>query len=489
MSDTIITAMKVSPNGGTQPHASNIGTARADKPGLISRQSAWALFSGDLAALATGVGASDLIATQLRLPIAGIHHLGNGDLLSWGALVTLLGSGAGFAMCGHYNSRIPRLLEASRIMTMVLGAAAMGMAVQAVVGGPLSILTVLTIWLVSVPLIIAGRSLTKTVLRRLGRWSIPTLVLGSPDTVAAACLALRSEPSLGFEVIDGGDADGPEAEGFQPGLSRFINQYGTGFVVVAPGGRDADLERDLIMAVDRTRIPYTVLPLVQNEARSTAWSRYIGGGGVRLSFARPVNCSIKSAFDLAAAAVLLVVLAPVFVCLSLLIRFDGGPAFFTHRRIGNGGRRFQCLKFRTMVTNADVVLDNLLKTDPAAAAEWAATQKLRNDPRITRLGQMLRKTSLDELPQLFNVLRGEMSLVGPRPIVETEIHRYGDQISYYMDTRPGMTGLWQVSGRSETTYDERVRLDVRYVREWSLLQDVTILFKTISVVLKRRGAA
>jgi lipopolysaccharide/colanic/teichoic acid biosynthesis glycosyltransferase len=135
------------------------------------------------------------------------------------------------------------------------------------------------------------------------------------------------------------------------------------------------------------------------------------------------------------------------------------------------------------------VLQRLLSADPAAAAEWAATQKLRNDPRITPIGHILRKTSLDELPQLINVLRGEMSLVGPRPIVDNEVPRYGDHISYYMEARPGMTGLWQVSGRSETTYEERVRLDIRYVREWSIWQDIAILLKTVLVVIQRRGAA
>jgi undecaprenyl-phosphate galactose phosphotransferase len=202
-----------------------------------------------------------------------------------------------------------------------------------------------------------------------------------------------------------------------------------------------------------------------------------------------LNSSIKSAFDYAAAAVLLVFFLPVFVGIGLLIRGDGGPAIFTHRRIGTGGRRFQCLKFRTMVMNSDSVLQRLLSADPAAAAEWAATQKLRNDPRITPIGHILRKTSLDELPQLINVLRGEMSLVGPRPIVDNEVPRYGDHISYYMEARPGMTGLWQVSGRSETTYEERVRLDVRYVREWSIWQDIAILLKTVLVVIQRRGAA
>jgi UDP-galactose-lipid carrier transferase len=250
--------------------------------------------------------------------------------------------------------------------------------------------------------------------------------------------------------------------------------------------RDPRLDRNLINAVERAAIPYAAMPRIAQGSLSNANSRYFDDS---VSVGRPGQSPIKSAFDFAAAAVLLVLLLPVFVVVGLLIRLDGGPAMFSHRRVGTGGRRFQCLKFRSMVLDADAVLARLLRDDPAAAEEWAATQKLRNDPRITPIGRILRKTSLDELPQLINVLRGEMSLVGPRPIVENEVNRYGDQIGYYMAARPGMTGLWQVSGRSETTYDDRVRLDVRYVREWSLWQDIAILLKTVLVVIQRRGAA
>jgi Undecaprenyl-phosphate galactose phosphotransferase WbaP len=250
--------------------------------------------------------------------------------------------------------------------------------------------------------------------------------------------------------------------------------------------RDPRIDRELISAVERVASPNAVMPLIEPGSQSDAGSGYFGD---RAPVARPGQSTIKSAFDFAAAAVLLVLLLPVLVLLGVLIRLDGGPAMFTHRRVGTGGRCFQCLKFRSMVLDSDAALARLLRDDPAAAKEWAATRKLRSDPRITRIGRILRKTSLDELPQLINVLRGEMSLVGPRPIVEEEINRYGDQIRYYMAARPGMTGLWQVSGRSETTYDERVRLDVRYVREWSLWQDIAILLKTVLVVIQRRGAA
>jgi lipopolysaccharide/colanic/teichoic acid biosynthesis glycosyltransferase len=167
---------------------------------------------------------------------------------------------------------------------------------------------------------------------------------------------------------------------------------------------------------------------------------------------------------------------------------SGGPMFFAHRRIGIGGKPFYCLKFRTMVTDADLVLKEAIAHDPALAAEWNATQKLRNDPRVTRIGRFLRMTSLDELPQLINVLLRHMSLVGPRPIVESEVRFYGDDIAHYYNTRPGLTGLWQVSGRSNTSYTRRVQLDVWYVNNWSVWLDIAVLLKTLPAVLARTGA-
>ncbi|HFM4314209.1 TPA: sugar transferase, partial [Escherichia coli] len=153
-----------------------------------------------------------------------------------------------------------------------------------------------------------------------------------------------------------------------------------------------------------------------------------------------------------------------------------------------GGKIFKCLKFRSMVTNSKEVLEDLLSKDIQAKQEWEATFKLKNDPRITKIGHFLRRTSLDELPQLFNVLKGEMSLVGPRPIITAELEKYNDEVAYYLLSKPGMTGLWQVSGRSDVDYETRVYLDTWYVKNWSMWNDIAILFKTIGVVLKKDGA-
>jgi Undecaprenyl-phosphate galactose phosphotransferase WbaP len=197
----------------------------------------------------------------------------------------------------------------------------------------------------------------------------------------------------------------------------------------------------------------------------------------------------KRALDMIGAGIGLVLLSPFFLIVALMVRADGGPAFFAHQRVGRGGKLFGCLKFRSMVIDSQARLETLLANDPTARAEWEATRKLKNDPRITRIGRFLRSTSLDELPQLINVLRGEMSLVGPRPVQEAEIDRYyGASAAHYMAVRPGITGLWQVSGRSETSYESRVALDVAYVSRPSMIADLTILLRTPVAVLSRRGA-
>ena len=209
---------------------------------------------------------------------------------------------------------------------------------------------------------------------------------------------------------------------------------------------------------------------------------------VRNNLSRRSYRLLKRAFDVIAAPLLLVLLTPLMLVLSLLIRADGGSAIYGHTRIGRGGERFKCLKFRSMKLNAEKTLQDLLQNDPGARAEWETHFKLKSDPRITPVGHFLRSTSLDELPQLVNVIKGEMSLVGPRPIVEEELDRYGEQASLYLQVTPGITGLWQISGRNNTTYEERVALDTWYVQNWSLWYDVAILFSTVGVVLQRKGA-
>jgi Undecaprenyl-phosphate galactose phosphotransferase WbaP len=203
---------------------------------------------------------------------------------------------------------------------------------------------------------------------------------------------------------------------------------------------------------------------------------------------RGLQDRFKRVFDLLGATLLALVFAPIVLCIVLAVRRTGGPVFFPHERVGLNGRSFRCLKFRTMVPNADQRLRDLLNSDAALAAEWQEIRKLRDDPRITPIGRFLRKTSLDELPQIWNVLCGDMSLVGPRPIVRDELRLYGRNLGTYLGSRPGLTGLWQVTGRSDASYRRRVAMDVYYSRNKSLLLDLSILLKTVRVVLTGSGA-
>nr|WP_325248969.1 sugar transferase [Amylibacter sp.] len=197
----------------------------------------------------------------------------------------------------------------------------------------------------------------------------------------------------------------------------------------------------------------------------------------------------KRVFDVVFATVLLIFFSPFMVLIAATIwASDRQKVIFAHTRVGRNGRPFNCLKFRTMCIDADLRLAQMLQNDPAARAEWERTQKLVNDPRLTAIGHFLRKTSLDELPQLWNVLRGDMSMVGPRPIVAAEAKHYRASFAEYKSVRPGLTGAWQISGRSDTTYEERVALDVDYVQNNSFIGDLKIVVKTVSVVLGGQGA-
>jgi|LNFM01.1.fsa_nt_gb lipopolysaccharide/colanic/teichoic acid biosynthesis glycosyltransferase len=216
-----------------------------------------------------------------------------------------------------------------------------------------------------------------------------------------------------------------------------------------------------------------------NQAILQASSVALPTGTYRTSFKRPFDC-------------LLVVLTlpltlPLIVIFWALVRLDGGPGFFAHARIGKTGRPFKCWKLRTMHPHAEDRLKELLRTDPAAAKEWADRQKLSRDPRITKLGAFLRKFSIDELPQIWNVLRGEMSIVGPRPVTAAELPRYGSSAWAYLSLLPGLTGPWQVAGRNSVGYEDRVALDVEYRRKVSFLRDVKIILRTFRAVLSRSG--
>jgi len=208
-----------------------------------------------------------------------------------------------------------------------------------------------------------------------------------------------------------------------------------------------------------------------------------------LSGVKPIGMTAKRIIDIVLASTGIVLLCPLLLlCFAACLLSSPGPALFGHRRIGFQGKYFRCFKFRTMVINGDDCLRDHLAKDPQANAEWEATRKLRVDPRVTAIGSLLRKTSLDEIPQLFNVLKGDMSIVGPRPVTEEELSRYSTSVGSYLACRPGITGLWQVSGRSGTSYRRRVAFDSYYARHWSIFLDAKIVIATIPALLDSDNA-
>ena len=306
-------------------------------------------------------------------------------------------------------------------------------------------------------------------------------------TLPLSDLARADAPTLSGLMREIGQRSGVPAERLQ--------------LVLAPTMDEIAASQPLIATLNAAGRAYAVvLPFTGIARNGLHLKRVIGADMVMAEMHRdPVSVlmpALKRLFDLVATAAGLAVAAPVLVVTAVLLAFEDGPIFFTQTRVGRGGRRFRCLKFRTMRPDAQARLAELLATDADARAEWDKYQKLTNDPRITPVGRFLRKTSLDELPQLLNVLKGEMSLVGPRPIIAPEIEGYpGDRayyddpdFAYYKSCTPGLTGLWQVCGRNGTTHRERVRLDRWYARNWSIWLDLMIVFRTFRVLLGGKGA-
>lgn len=343
-----------------------------------------------------------------------------------------------------------------------------------------------------------NRAITKLALRRLRVWGRPVVVVGNNGSADQLVKMLTSQPQLGLYPIalidESRPADSEEFRGVQRStqLTNTISDS-SNHVIVAPGPGTSTVAHDILNAAGREAFRVVqFVPDLHSVPSSDVVARQLGRAlslEVRNNLAFSHNRFLKRTFDVVAVAIGSVFAAPLIGVIALAIRLDSpGKPFYRQTRIGRDGRTFSIWKFRSMVNNSAEVLAEILATDPQARREWEATQKLVNDPRVTRVGKILRKTSLDELPQLWNVVRGEMSLIGPRPVIEEEIEKYEDRYRYYTQVRPGMTGAWQVSGRSDTSYEQRVELDTYYVRNWNIWIDIDILIKTVGVVLKREGA-
>lgn len=427
---------------------------------------------------------------------------------AWG-IVVVFGLLIFLARHRHYSERKPFWTELGELFRVVAVLAVLDLALLALTRWNASRLWWVLVWPLAALMLPMIRAAARAAMRRLGWWLRPTVVVGVGGNALEAVAALRSEPGMGFDVLGFVQPDpalypGPGAMLDVPrqaalplwalsALASWARVPGVQFVLALEHGQN-QLREDVLRRLVRWRAQdVSVIPAMRGVPLYGTDMSYFFSHEVALLKLRnnlrywPARW-LKRAFDVMASTALIAVFSPLLLWIAIHIRSDGGPAFFSHQRVGRTGREFRCLKFRTMCVDADKRLAELFATNPAVRDEWEREYKLRKDPRITPIGQFLRRTSLDELPQLLNVLRGDMSLVGPRPVIRAELARYGDNVDYFLLVRPGMTGLWQVSGRSDVDYDTRVYLDTWYVKNWSLWYDIAILFKTVKVVFSRRGA-
>jgi Undecaprenyl-phosphate galactose phosphotransferase WbaP len=413
-----------------------------------------------------------------------------------------------FWIDGHYSKRQPFWEELGRVLTILVTGLLTEIALLLLLSHTQLPWTLVSMtWLGAFVLVPLGRFGAKKLLIRAGVWLRKTIVVGLGKNAQAAYAALRDEPLMGYEVRWFGRTPNDLAPSADSAISvdgaRFpvidllpdpivaVRALGNPQIVVALEGLAG--QEELVLELSSKSRNVLVVPSIrglplQGAEISHFFSRELLMLRLKNNLAHQGARFVKRAFDIMGSACLLILLAPVFLLISYLIQRDGGRVIYRHTRVGTEGQEFGCLKFRTMLIDADRVLQELLEQKPSVLAEWKKDFKLKNDPRITRIGAFLRRSSLDELPQLINVLKGEMSLVGPRPVVREELARYGDHVSYYLQVRPGLTGLWQASGRNDLDYARRVSLDVWYVKNWSLWTDIVVLLKTCRAVLGRFGA-
>lgn len=363
-------------------------------------------------------------------------------------------------------------------------------------------LFIILTWLFSFFYLVTARHFTKRFLIRFGLWEKAVVIIGAGKTAELLAKSFSEEPGMGYKIaglIEDNIKERPLLKHY-PHLGLFANaeqaiqDSGVQDAIIAVPGLERKQLLDLVYRIQPYVRNLTIVPdlfgmPLSNMEVETLFSEKTVLLKIRNNMSLTHNRVLKRTVDLVGSICGVLVISPILLGIVAAIYISNpGPIIFAHRRIGSNGKTFPCYKFRSMVVNAQSALEEYLTKNPAAREEWKKEFKLKDDPRITPIGRMLRKTSLDELPQLFNVIKGEMSLVGPRPIVQEEIIKYGDYIHDYYLVRPGMTGYWQVSGRNDVDYENRVKMDSWYVRNWSLWQDIVLLIKTINVVLARKGA-
>ena len=356
-------------------------------------------------------------------------------------------------------------------------------------------------WALNFLFVIVNRAVIRAACARCSWWGVPTILFGSGARARTTLRFLQRNASVGLRVVAVFDEMPQQASerrirevqhgSIQDGIA-FASASGIDHAIVALSGHKSHkLQETLRYEMNGFR-HLLVVPDLANISSLWAEPRDIGGLlalHVQQTLRHPLSKVMKRLIDVAVTLVAAIFLLPVFAFLCLASRLSSpGPIFYGHQRVGQNNSLFKVLKFRSMYLNGDAILNKHLAGSLELRREWESTRKLKRDPRVTPVGRFLRRTSLDELPQLWNVLVGDMSLVGPRPIVKDEISKYGANYQAYAAVRPGITGLWQISGRNNTSYEERVEFDEYYVRNWSVILDLYIAFRTLKTVAASEGA-
>ena len=467
------------------------------------RVSKFAILLGDAIAFAIAFGLATLINVMADPSQNVSVWFSTQDMqryVAWSGLVCL-GLMLFLMRFQHYSDRRPFWDELGDILRLMGSLALLDMTLVAFARWNSSRLWWLLVWFLAIFIVIWGRALTRLTLNQLGLWRRSTIIVGAGENAREAAIALESEPRMGFQVEGYVDVEESIPSLKMNGqkllslhqLEALAEQHGIQWVIALEHAQSEKREHWLRTLTQWGATDISVIPAMRGVPlygtdMSHFFSHEVALLRVRNNLLRWPARLTKRLADVLIAALFLIFLSPLMLAIAVALKLEGGRVLFSHQRIGKNGRTFNCYKFRSMVPNAEFLLQKLLQEDSQLRAEWHKERKLKFDPRISRLGHFLRGTSLDELPQLFNVLKSEMSLVGPRPILSEELEKYGLEKSYYLMVRPGMTGLWQVSGRNDLDYDTRVYLDAWYVKNWSLWYDLAILVKTIKVVFGRRGA-
>ncbi len=394
---------------------------------------------------------------------------------------------------GHYRQRLPFWEIVGNNLKVVGIGLVLGGFVNFAIKESHSRLWFVLSWALFALFLHFSRSVVRSMLNRKGKWKIQAVVVGNGPTAQSALRALKSEPDMGYDIVAMVPAEILEDLRRPTDWRRYMRASGASYLFLALENGDLEKHKASIRAMARERLPYSIMPPWLGLPLCGLSTHHFMMHDVLLMhdtnrLTLPLPRMMKRAIDIGISSAALAALAPLFVAVAYLVRRDGGKAFFRQARVGKNGKKFDCYKFRSMRDDAETFLQSFLENDVQAAAEWMKYQKLKDDPRVTKIGKFIRATSLDELPQLINVLKGDMSLVGPRPIMPGQEVYYGDDYKLYKSARPGITGPWQVSGRNMLTIQQRVALEAWYIRNWSFWLDFVIIMKTFPALFKKDTA-